>query len=162
MDATTYPVSKELGSNKAFKYISESNGDIEMAISRMSLKGLDVPSDYSVNFSKAFLTFYFQIVYWPLQKKLRYLNDPQDTFHLDSFNEEEDKSFLGTFIDEKLFESVVKGNIDPITHKPLRLDLTTELEIHKVAKIRSKSNIFDFWWILYRYRIKKLKEYHYN
>lgn len=54
---------KGIGFKKAFKFISESGGDIELALNRMRLKGLEVPENYIENFERAFLTFHFQVVY---------------------------------------------------------------------------------------------------
>lgn len=113
-------------------------GDIKTAVQKMRLKGLAVPKDYIANFDKAFLTFQFQVIYCPKDKKLRHLNDPEDSLHADSLKEHKDLSFLGKILDEEITEKIVKGEIDPISHKVLKIDFTSELLIRNVSKIQTK------------------------
>lgn len=55
----------------------------------------DVPAGYLESVEKAFLTFKFQIVYCPIEQKLRYFNRPEESKYFELFNKFEDKSFLG-------------------------------------------------------------------
>ena len=130
---------KGIGFKKAYKYICQANGDIKLALQKIKAKGLIVPKDYLANFNKAFLTFNFQIVYCPLDQKLKHLNDPDKSIHSSSLKDQDDISYLGEFIDEDLFSKIVTGDVDPITHKNLTLDLKVVTKIHEVSKIKNKS-----------------------
>jgi exonuclease 1 len=133
------PSVKGIGFKKAYKYVSQANGDIKKAVQQMKLKGLQVPKDYIENFDRAFLTFQYQVIYCPLDCKIKHLNDPEDSFHSESLKEQNDLSFLGEILDDEIAQKIVKGQIDPITHKELKLDLASELLIHNVAKIEIKT-----------------------
>lgn len=130
---------KGIGFKKAYKYLCQSNGDIKSALQKIKAKGLTVPKDYYENFEKAFLTFNFQVVYCPLDQKLKHLNDPNKSIHGDSLKEQDDISFLGDFIDEETFKQIVVGDLDPITHNKLKLDAKVETMIHEVSKLKLKS-----------------------
>lgn len=129
------PSVKGIGFKKAFKYLTQAAGDIKSAVNTMRLKGLTVPKDYLENFDKAFLTFNYQVVYWPLDNKLKHLNDPEDSINSETLKEQDDLSFLGEFLDENLVEKVVNGEIDPISHEELKLDQASEMRIECAAKI---------------------------
>ena len=65
-------------------------------------------------FEKTFLTFKYQVVYCPLEKKMRYFNDINDPCcpFLDKYKN--DLSFLGIIQNNNL-EKYIKGEINPIT-----------------------------------------------
>lgn len=117
------PSVKGIGVSKAFKLITNSGGDVKLAVQNMQKnKRLVVPDKYLETFDKAFLTFQYQVVYCPIEKKLRYLRDPEDSLHSKSLKDHEDLDFLGEIYDEELTQRVVAGDIDPITHEELSLD----------------------------------------
>jgi len=117
------PSVKGIGVSKAFKLITNSGGDVKLAVQNMQKnKRLVVPDKYLETFDKAFLTFQYQVVYCPIEKKLRYLRDPEDSLHSKSLKDHEDLDFLGEIYDQELTQRVVAGDIDPITHEELSLD----------------------------------------
>lgn len=61
-----------------------------------------------------------------------------NSYHNESLEEQKNKDFWGEFIDEELFQKIVKGEIDPSDYKPLKLDSYSEASIDKVAKITIK------------------------
>ena len=67
------PSVKGIGFKKAFKYVWEVKGDVKEALKNMEKKKLVIPENYIENFDKAFLTFHFQTIYCPLDKKLKHL-----------------------------------------------------------------------------------------
>ena len=73
-------------------------------------------------FEKAFLTYRYQVVYCPVQKKFRYFNDIE--FNTYPFLEKykNDLSFLGKINFYDQIEKYVKGFVNPITKNIIRDD----------------------------------------
>ena len=70
-------------------------------------------------FEKAFLTFRYQIVYCPIEKKLKYFDDIYKTKYRFAKKYFDNLDFLGNInIDENLVKKIVYGEVDPITYKP--------------------------------------------
>ena len=68
------------------------------------------------NYEKAFLTFRYQVVYCPIEKKLRYFHDINEKAYKFLDNYKNDLSFLGsTDLKGIDLEQYIKGYINPIT-----------------------------------------------
>lgn len=81
--------------------------------------------NYRENFIKALLTFKYQLVYCPIEKKLRYLSDENSKYY-DLLCKFEDKSFLGIIPcknnsndqDAFVIDKIAKGEYCPFNRKP--------------------------------------------
>jgi exonuclease 1 len=79
-----------------------------------------VPLDYEKNFEKALLTFKFQVVYCPDQRKLIHLNDPSTHPLGPLLVNYPDLSFLGEQLDQEIAIKVCTGEIDPMTRQEFK------------------------------------------
>jgi 5'-3' exonuclease len=108
------------------------------------------PRDMIELFEKAFLTFKFQVVYCPKEKRMKYFNDMNDTIYtfLHKYN---DVSFLGkyTYIniyfkhlfriyDDETAHKIVFGIIDPISHK--KFEETKNDIVHRMFSIKENKS----------------------
>jgi len=50
---------KGIGFKKAYKYVKQACGDLDLIIKKMKIDGFAVPADFSMRFDRAFLTFHF-------------------------------------------------------------------------------------------------------
>lgn len=130
---------KGIGVSKAFKMIAQANGDIKLAVQTMQKnKRLNVPEGYMESFDRAFLTFQYQVVYCPIENKLKYLRDPKDSLHSESLEEQESLDFLGEIYDEDISKRVVTGDIDPMSHEEITLDDKVKSAIETTVTILEK------------------------
>ncbi len=84
-----------IGNKKAYQIVKERNSYTDvLRYLKFNNKAAMCIDKFEESFEKAFLTFKFQVVYCPLEKKLRYINDIKDTVYT-FINKFEDKSFLG-------------------------------------------------------------------
>lgn len=82
---------------------------------------ITVPSDYTLNFGRADLTFQHQIVYDPKTRK---------TVHLHPLPEHVDPStlpFAGEHLDDTVAQLVADGRLDPHTYEPFILSIPVHL-----------------------------------
>lgn len=137
---------------KAHKYMSEYN-DLDTILAVMSKENKSsVPERYKEDFEKAFLTFKFQTVYDPINKKLRHLNSIAKTDYNDIYNQihkYKDKSFLGVIHEQKVAVKIAKGEINPVTLEPFNIkekgwadsvDVKEKEESSKIMK-KTKTNV---------------------
>jgi exonuclease-1 len=106
---------KGIGFKTACELIRKHNNNVRGIISSVSTKYI-IPKDYESNFSKAFLTFKFQVVFCPITKVQRYLGDIENTQYKE-INNISDKSFLGVIQDPIIAQGISNGVIDPNTNK---------------------------------------------
>lgn len=72
-----------------------------------------VPADYLEQFRRAELTFLHQRVYCPLVNRMVMCSDPASPL------KDVDLIFIGPEIEEKLIQKIARGELDPMTKKPL-------------------------------------------
>jgi hypothetical protein len=106
---------KGIGFKKACDLVRKYNNNIKGIISSVSTKYI-IPKDYETNFSRAFLTFKFQVVFCPITKRQRYLGEIENTEYKE-INNISDKSFLGVIQDQLIAQGISDGVIDPNTNK---------------------------------------------
>jgi exonuclease-1 len=88
---------KGIGHKKAYQFIRDTNGDYMTCIRNLKLNPKyynNLPMKAEEVFEKAFLTFKFQVIYCPLEKRMRYLNDITDTIYTQVYKYD-DLTFLG-------------------------------------------------------------------
>ena len=89
---------------------------IEQILRMLSFDGkYHVPQGYLEAFHKAELTFLHQRVYCPLKQEVVMMND----LHADA--QPEDFSFIGGMVEQEIAIGVAKGELDPMTKKPLHV-----------------------------------------
>lgn len=76
---------------------------------------LQVPADYLANFRQAELTFLYQRVFCPNDKKLVTLTAPEDGINLDEL------PFIGADVAAEIAAGVACGDLDPTTKEPIEL-----------------------------------------
>ncbi|KAJ1854198.1 hypothetical protein LPJ57_007440, partial [Coemansia sp. RSA 486] len=112
-----------VGLKKAHRYVARSPS-LLMAVELMRVDRLQVPDDYEEQVTKAELTFMYQRVYDPVNKRLDHVgmlgNDAPDT---------KEMLFLGDMHEPKVAQDIAMGRIDPITLIPFgqKLVQTTDL-----------------------------------
>lgn len=90
-------------------------------------------------FEKAFLAFKYQIIYCPIEKKMKYYRDINENIYpfINKYLEN-DLDFVGKIeTDSKKVYEHVKGIIDPISH--VLLDKNQDLFINKYGKNKEKN-----------------------
>jgi exonuclease-1 len=88
---------KGIGHKKAYQFIKDYNGDYLNCIRSLKLNPKyynNLPLKPEETFEKAFLTFKFQVVYCPKEKRMRYLNDITETIYTQIYKYD-DLTFLG-------------------------------------------------------------------
>ena len=110
---------KNVGIKNAYNAIKNNNG-YKNALYWLCNKNKGVSFAYKEleeKFEKAFLTFRYQVIYCPIEKKMRYFGDIAKSSYpfLDKYKS--DLSFLGTIIEDPLAKDIVFGIVDPITKK---------------------------------------------
>ncbi|CAI2362912.1 unnamed protein product [Moneuplotes crassus] len=153
------PSIKGIGFKKAYKHFIDCGKDIKSTLTRMKIKSLPVPGGYFKDLIKAFITFKLQVVYCPQDKKMRYLSEDFDQLSdedkilkieslfqnisvkkkdIQAANFSKDLTFVGKPItDPVILKNLVRGRIDPMTHKLLHLNY---IELNKsLSKIVPKS-----------------------
>lgn len=82
-------------------------------------------------------------MYCPLEKKLRYLSDPNTSLHKSLFHSFEDKQFLGWIdIPQENVDKIVGGLVDPNTLEELKIG---EFEDLKIDEIMENGKSKDSW-----------------
>lgn len=84
---------KGVGIKTAYQAVKERNSYKDcLQLLRLSTK--NIPPNCEEEFEKAFLTFKFQVIYCPIEKRMRHYEDVEKTIYtfIDKY---EDKSFLG-------------------------------------------------------------------
>ena len=86
-------------------------------------------------FEKAFLTFRYQVVYCPIEKKLRYFSDIKKSKYKFVSKYLNNLDFLGTTeVDEEMVKKTTFGEVDPITHLPFDFSNLTQEEKENVQE----------------------------
>lgn len=114
---------KGIGFKTAYKLINE-HKTIENVVKEVtSAKKYSVPANYIQNYHLATMTFLFQVVYDYEKEVCVNLTDPKsDDFYGKYYEQWEDKTFLGEFIDSKLAKQVSLGEIDNRTKLEVDMD----------------------------------------
>ena len=106
-----------------------------------------ITKEYETEFIKAELTFQFQRVYCPIEKKLVCLNQIPDDINsiLDLETDEsfEDLDFLGPLLEPQVARGIAEGIINPFTFKPFIVEEKVESngELIKNQKSRQLSPV---------------------
>ena len=133
---------KGMGANNAYKIITNSSSYKKCIMNicenfNQKNKGKE-KLDYDElieKFEKAFLTFRYQVVYCPLEKKLRYYSDITKSKYKFVNKYLNNLDFLGTTdVDNDLVLKIIFGEIDPITHLPFDYSNLTQEEKEKVQE----------------------------
>lgn len=110
---------KNVGIKNAYNAIKNNNG-YKNALYWLCNKNKGVSFAYKEleeKFEKAFLTFRYQVIYCPIEKKMRYFGDIAKSSYPFLEKYKSDLSFLGTIIEDPLAKDIVFGIVDPITKK---------------------------------------------
>jgi exonuclease-1 len=84
---------KGVGTKTAYQAVKERNNYKDM-FQLLRLSSKNISPDCEDEFEKAFLTFKFQVIYCPIDKKMKHFNDFDSTIYT-FLHKFEDKSFLG-------------------------------------------------------------------
>ena len=133
---------KGVGANNAYKVITSSSSYKKCILNiceNFNKKNKDKEKlDYDElieKFEKAFLTFRYQVVYCPIEKKLRYYSDITKSKYKFASKYLNNLDFLGTTdVDDDLVKKTTFGEIDPITHLPFDYSNLTQAEKEKVQE----------------------------
>lgn len=72
-----------------------------------------VPDNYLADFKQAELTFLYQRVFCPEKQELVFLTEPDPSIDVESM------PFIGAPVQPRLAQSIARGNVNPITKKPI-------------------------------------------
>jgi len=133
---------KGVGANNAYKIITNSPSYkkcIKTLCDNVNKKNKDSEKleydELIEKFEKAFLTFRYQVVYCPLEKKLKHFSDITKTKYKFASKYLNNLDFLGTTeVDEDLVKKTTFGEIDPITHLPFDFSNLTQEEKENVQE----------------------------
>ena len=133
---------KGVGANNAYKIITNSSSYkkcIKTLCDNVNKKNKDSEKlDYDElieKFEKAFLTFRYQVVYCPIEKKLKHFSDITKTKYKFASKYLNNLDFLGTTeVPEDLVKKTTFGEIDPITHLPFDFSNLTQEEKENVQE----------------------------
>ena len=133
---------KGVGANNAYKIITTSSSYKKCIMSiceNYNKKNKDKEKlDYDElieKFEKAFLTFRYQVVYCPIEKKLRYYSDIKKSKYKFANKYLDNLDFLGTTdVENEIVMKTTFGEIDPITHLPFDFSNLTPAEKEKVQE----------------------------
>ena len=131
---------KGVGANNAYKVITSSSSYKKCILNiceNFNKKNQDKLNydDLIEKFEKAFLTFRYQVVYCPIEKKLRYYSDIKKSKYKFSSKYLNNLDFLGTTdMDKDLVSKIIFGEVDPITHLPFDFSNLTQEEKEKVQE----------------------------
>ena len=135
---------KSVGANNAYKIITNSPSYKKCIMNiceNVNKKNKDKDSEkleydeLIEKFEKAFLTFRYQVVYCPIEKKLRYYNDIKKSKYKFASKYLNNLDFLGTTeVDEEMVKKTTFGEVDPITHLPFDYSNLTQEEKEKVQE----------------------------
>ena len=133
---------KSVGANNAYKIITNSSSYkkcIKTICDNVNKKNKDNEKleydELIEKFEKAFLTFRYQVVYCPLEKKLKYFSDIKKCKYKFAAKYMNNLDFLGTTeVEEDLVKKTTFGEIDPITHLPFDFSNLTQEEKENVQE----------------------------
>ena len=133
---------KGVGANNAYKIITNSSSYkkcIKTLCDNVNKKNKDSEKlDYDElieKFEKAFLTFRYQVVYCPIEKKLKHFSDITKTKYKFASKYLNNLDFLGTTeVPEDLVKKTTFGEIDPITHLPFDFSNLTQEEKENIQE----------------------------
>jgi len=131
---------KGVGANNAYKVITSSSSYKKCILNiceNFNKKNQDKLNydDLIEKFEKAFLTFRYQVVYCPIEKKLRYYSDIKKSKYKFASKYLNNLDFLGTTdMDKELVSKIIFGEVDPITHLPFDFSNLTQEEKEKVQE----------------------------
>ena len=131
---------KGVGANNAYKVITSSSSYKKCILNiceNFNKKNQDKLNydDLIEKFEKAFLTFRYQVVYCPIEKKLRYYSDIKKSKYKFASKYLNNLDFLGTTdMDKDLISKIIFGEVDPITHLPFDFSNLTQEEKEKVQE----------------------------
>ncbi|KAJ2703208.1 Rad2 nuclease [Coemansia sp. IMI 203386] len=112
-----------VGLKKAYRYVARSPS-LLLAVELMRVDRLQVPDDYEEQVTRAELTFMYQRVYDPVNKRLDHVgmlgNDAPDT---------KEMLFLGDMHEPKVAQDIAMGRIDPITLIPFDQELVQTVDL---------------------------------
>jgi len=84
---------KGIGAKTAYSYVKDTNSHTDV-LNNCKRGNKALPRDFEENFEKAFLTFKFQVIYCPIEKRMRYFSEIGTTIYT-FINKYSDLSFLG-------------------------------------------------------------------
>ena len=126
-----------VGTNNAYKIITSSSSYkkcISAICNRKECGDLKY-EDLIEKFEKAFLTFRYQVVYCPIEKRLRYYSNIRKSKYKFASKYMDNLDFLGDpEIKSELVQKTTFGEIDPITHLPFDFSNLTKEEKEKVQE----------------------------
>ena len=133
---------KGVGANNAYKVITSSSSYKKCIMNicdNYNKKNKDKEKldydDLIEKFEKAFLTFRYQVIYCPIEKKLRYYSDIKKSKYKFASKYLDNLDFLGTTdVEEDIVEKTTFGEIDPITHLPFDYSNLSQAEKEKVQE----------------------------
>ena len=133
---------KGVGANNAYKIITNSSSYkkcIKTLCDNVNKKNKDSEKlnydELIEKFEKAFLTFRYQVVYCPIEKKLKHFSDITKTKYKFASKYLNNLDFLGTTeVSEDLVKKTTFGEIDPITHLPFDFSNLTQEEKENVQE----------------------------
>ena len=133
---------KTVGANNAYKVITNSSSYkkcIKTLCDNVNKKNKESEQlkyeDLIEKFEKAFLTFRYQVVYCPLENKLRYFSDIKKSKYKFASKYMNNLDFLGTTeVDEEMVKKTTFGEVDPITHLPFDFSNLTQEEKENVQE----------------------------
>ena len=133
---------KGVGANNAYKVITSSSSYKKCIMNicdNYNKKNKDKEKldydDLIEKFEKAFLTFRYQVIYCPIEKKLRYYSDIKKSKYKFAAKYLDNLDFLGTTdVEEDIVIKTTFGEIDPITHLPFDYSNLSQAEKEKVQE----------------------------
>ena len=102
-----------------------------------------VPKGYEEGFEKAFLTFYLQLIYCPIKKRIVHLNDVLK--YKKVLEKYKDLSFLGNNLKQDMVEKVISGDVDPNSLIPFN-DILSENENYQQIKLDEKQTSINMFF----------------
>jgi len=104
-------------SNEALNKFDDYNKFLGYVFNKSCIQGSII--DTIKKYEKTFLTFRYQVVYCPKEKRMKYFNDIKNDHNYSFLNKyKNDLSFLGV-LDFDNIDKYVKGEINPITKKEI-------------------------------------------
>ena len=133
---------KSVGANAAYKIINSSSSYKQCIktlcdnVNKKNKESEKLEYDELIEkFEKAFLTFRYQVVYCPIEKKLKYFSDIKKTKYKFASKYLNKLDFLGTTeVDEEMVKKTTFGEVDPITHLPFDFSNLTQEEKENVQE----------------------------
>ena len=133
---------KSVGANAAYKIINSSSSYKQCIktlcdnVNKKNKESEKLEYDELIEkFEKAFLTFRYQVVYCPIEKKLKYFSDIKKTKYKFASKYLNNLDFLGTTeVDEEMVKKTTFGEVDPITHLPFDFSNLTQEEKENVQE----------------------------